>query len=244
MLRRGLSALAALVTLAVVPMACQTGGVGDPCTPEDEYDAEFAGFDLGQEYIESRSFQCKTRICLVNHFQGRVSCPLGQSPSALRDCGPDAPHDDLCEPGERCVKVGGIEQPERFVCHAPESCQTADGTPAQNADKACCVPGTDQPIAGPVCGQCDTESRRSADESVYCSCRCGVADGSPDEPDFNFCSCPDGFTCAEIRPDLDFGDKRLTGKYCIKDGSEYKTGAACGKVSGYHEAPCNGAGSL
>ena len=33
-----------------------------------------------EENIESRSFQCQTRICLVNHFQGRVSCPLGQGP--------------------------------------------------------------------------------------------------------------------------------------------------------------------
>jgi hypothetical protein len=27
--------------------------------------------------LESRSFQCETRLCLVNHFQGRVSCPYG-----------------------------------------------------------------------------------------------------------------------------------------------------------------------
>jgi hypothetical protein len=29
--------------------------------------------------VESRSFQCETRVCLVNHFQGRVSCPYGQT---------------------------------------------------------------------------------------------------------------------------------------------------------------------
>ncbi|HYQ15395.1 MAG TPA: hypothetical protein VEQ58_06555, partial [Polyangiaceae bacterium] len=29
--------------------------------------------------VESRSFQCETRLCLVNHFQGRVSCPFGQN---------------------------------------------------------------------------------------------------------------------------------------------------------------------
>jgi hypothetical protein len=241
-LRRGLGALVALGAIVVVPMACQSGGVGDPCAPEDEYDPEFSGFDLGQEYIESRSFQCKTRICLVNHFQGRVSCPLGQSPTALADCGPDAPHDDLCKPGERCVAVGGEEVPKRFVCHDPTSCQTADGTAANNEGKACCVPGTDQPIAGPVCGQCDKPSRRNADDAVYCSCRCGVADGEPDEPNFDFCACPDGFTCAQIRPNLGFPGERLTGKYCVKNETVYKNDASCGEVAGYHEAPCQGLG--
>ena len=63
-------------SLALV--GCPSGGVGDPCIPEEEYLENFAGFKLTEENIESRSFQCKTRICLVNHFQGRVSCPQGQ----------------------------------------------------------------------------------------------------------------------------------------------------------------------
>jgi ankyrin repeat protein len=29
--------------------------------------------------VESRSFQCETRLCLAANFQGRVSCPYGQS---------------------------------------------------------------------------------------------------------------------------------------------------------------------
>src|SRR6185503_19076682 len=74
----GLFGLISVVTIGILPVACQSGGVGDPCTPEDEYDSQFAGFKVTEENIESRSFQCSTRICLVNHFQGRVSCPLGQ----------------------------------------------------------------------------------------------------------------------------------------------------------------------
>ena len=57
--------------------ACQSGGVGDPCTPEDEFFDTFSGFSLGEVNVESRSFQCETRVCLVNKFQGRVSCPYG-----------------------------------------------------------------------------------------------------------------------------------------------------------------------
>lgn len=70
---RGLALLAA-VSFA---LGCESGGVGDPCTPEDEFFPEFSGFDLGEVNVESRSFQCETRVCLVNKFQGRVSCPYG-----------------------------------------------------------------------------------------------------------------------------------------------------------------------
>ena len=74
----GLLGLISVATVGALPLACQSGGVGDPCIPEDEFQADFAGFKVTEENIESRSFQCATRICLVNHFQGRASCPLGQ----------------------------------------------------------------------------------------------------------------------------------------------------------------------
>jgi len=58
---------------------CPPGGVGDPCTPEDEYHQGFSGYSETEVNVESRSFQCETRVCLVNHFRGRVSCPYGQT---------------------------------------------------------------------------------------------------------------------------------------------------------------------
>jgi hypothetical protein len=60
-------------------LGCTPGGVGDPCTPEDEYQQGFNGFQVTETNVESRSFQCETRLCLVNHFQGRVSCRVGQT---------------------------------------------------------------------------------------------------------------------------------------------------------------------
>jgi hypothetical protein len=59
--------------------ACKPGGVGDPCIPEDEYLLDFAGYSETEVNVESRSFQCETRVCLVNHFRGRASCPYGQT---------------------------------------------------------------------------------------------------------------------------------------------------------------------
>ena len=60
---------------------CKATGVGDPCTPEQEYDPTFNGFDEQEVNVESKSFQCQTRLCLVNHFRGRVSGPYGQDES-------------------------------------------------------------------------------------------------------------------------------------------------------------------
>ena len=38
----------------------------------------FLGFHVAEVNVESKSFQCETRLCLANHFQGRVTCPYGQ----------------------------------------------------------------------------------------------------------------------------------------------------------------------
>ncbi|WP_437580341.1 hypothetical protein [Sorangium sp. So ce887] len=261
----GLLGLLSVVAMASLPSACESGGVGDPCLPEDEYDPQFAGFKVTEENIESRSFQCQTRICLVNHFQGRVSCPLGQEapepcdPNNAASCGGKR---------EACALSGAVEPPncagnQDCRCQSNDdcygegwSCDTADGMckayvcRAQNADgsfkgcqdptksaaenqgKACCVPGTEDPVASPVCGQCAGNSQRNAEQAVYCSCRCGVADGEPDDPNFNFCECPQGFTCSEIRPNVGLGDANITGKYCIKQGSQFEGEQACGDVPG------------
>ena len=68
---------AGVVTLVLGAFGCQSGGIGDPCLPEDEYQVYFSGYAATEVNLESRSFQCETRLCLVNHFQGRVSCPYG-----------------------------------------------------------------------------------------------------------------------------------------------------------------------
>jgi hypothetical protein len=61
---------------------CPAEGIGDPCVPEDEYSPTFSGFALTEVSTESRSFSCQSRLCLVNRFQGRVSCPYGQETNA------------------------------------------------------------------------------------------------------------------------------------------------------------------
>ncbi len=75
------------VCFANLTFACQSGDVGAPCIPTEEYAAEFPGFAIAEANVESGSFECQSRICLVNHFQGRVTCPYGQAESQLSQAG-------------------------------------------------------------------------------------------------------------------------------------------------------------
>jgi hypothetical protein len=95
------------VVLGLSALACEPGGVGDPCTPEDEYEPTFSGFADTEVNVESKSFQCETRLCLVNHFRGRVSCPYGQ---------PD-PNDPAPDPADQrqCVIPGTEERITKAV---------------------------------------------------------------------------------------------------------------------------------
>lgn len=57
----------------------EPSGVGNACVPSDEYSSTFSGCALGDVTLDSGSGLCESRLCLVNHFQGRVSCPYGQT---------------------------------------------------------------------------------------------------------------------------------------------------------------------
>jgi hypothetical protein len=53
--------------------------LGAGCVPEPELDKSFLGFGLNEVSVESNTFSCASRICLTHHFQGRVTCPYGQT---------------------------------------------------------------------------------------------------------------------------------------------------------------------
>lgn len=70
---------------AVLFLACATelrtvapAPVGAPCLPDVESSASFGNFHVTEASVELGSQGCQSGICLVNHFQGRVSCPYGQ----------------------------------------------------------------------------------------------------------------------------------------------------------------------
>jgi hypothetical protein len=75
-----------IVVSAASAQGCGASGVGDPCIPEQEWSTAFSGFDPQEVNIESTSFQCLTRVCLANHFRGRVTCPYGQDQAGNLPC--------------------------------------------------------------------------------------------------------------------------------------------------------------
>ncbi|WP_437941760.1 hypothetical protein [Sorangium sp. So ce341] len=258
------------------------GEIGDPCVPPDEGDPRFSGFALGENILYENHEQCGSGMCLVNHFQGRVSCPLGQAAPAPcagpgdASCGAGAScvaasavgpfcdpqaadggaaqcasgvcnaqwgacectADEQCPPGSACDP--GSRQCKQYVCHEPGSCQTAGASDAENEGKSCCAHGSGAPVTAPVCGQCAGDSGRRAEDAVHCSCRCGPAEGAPDDGS-EYCACPSGFECKEIRPYVGIGDAGLAGKYCVKAGTEFTGAEQCGEATGHAGPSCHGA---
>ncbi len=179
--------------LGLGALGCTPGGVGDPCTPEDEYQQNFNGFQVTETNVESRSFQCETRLCLVNHFQGRVSCRLGQTSAH------GAPYSD---PGGK----------------PPNQMPNADWKP-QCSIPGTAVDRVDRNSPDNINVEVKPQLvNRQTEKAVYCSCRC---DG-PDK-NARYCQCPDGFQCEPVVQNLAItqGAGQLAGSYCIRSGSKY-----------------------
>ncbi len=141
--------LAAMMLFAggLMGFSCETEGVGDPCVPEDEFGQDFAGFSVEQVNVESRSFSCVTRICLVNHFQGRVSCPYGQTQDTATDCATNTACADpnSAQYKQSCRKPGedGAQPEDRINIEVPP--QLVD---RQADDAVYCSCRCDGPDAG------------------------------------------------------------------------------------------------
>ena len=226
MTRNVLATLNAMVAIAAISVVSATGcsntGIGDPCVPESEYDPTFLGFSPGEVNVESKSFQCETRLCLANHFQGRVSCPYGQNASASTSADPSSP-------------------PSGFSC---------GGTATQNTP--CCTPGVNQQvIAANDSATMPTHSAvqpncqdRQAANSVYCSCRCANLQGATDDGAV-YCQCPSGFDCTQLVTAINSTeDPGLTGAYCMKHNTGYDVSTACGILCGQTPGDCGPVNSV
>jgi len=75
----------------------QAVGVGNRCTPSDERQAYFSGFEVSEAVVDVPAADCETNLCLINHFHGRTSCPYGQTEMA----------------------AAGSSTPDEFLCHVP-----------------------------------------------------------------------------------------------------------------------------
>lgn len=155
---RSIHSLTLLLLTALSGLAsfgCQSGGVGDPCIPEKEYDVQFAGGTFDQVNVESKSFQCETRVCLSAYFSGRVSCPYGQKATSFDAMG--TPDFSGTSPADRCYMPGytpsgnadqskliQVEVPAQFVSRRPDKavyCSCRCDGPDKNARYCQCPDG-------------------------------------------------------------------------------------------------------
>lgn len=148
MMRSLLTLLFVGAALVFASPGCKDEGVGDPCTPEQEYDPAFNGFDEKEVNVESKSFQCRTRVCLVNHFRGRVSCPYGQS-----------------------ADKGAL--PGSSPCVIPGTTTAVEGNPADTRKKsfvaAQCVDRTADKAVYCSCRCADINGQKPSDQN-FCDC--------------------------------------------------------------------------
>ncbi len=194
------------IAVSFAAFACTSGGVGDPCIPDDEYSASVGGFSKDQVTIEARSFQCATRVCLVNKFQGRVSCPYGAK-----------------EDAQTFSEKQAAEGDGAAIAWA----QTA----GENGElpRICMTPGASgESIDDYIVEEVKPQMRdRSPAEAVYCSCRCANHTGATNDG-ANYCECPSGFSCTKLVDYIGLGDQHLAGSYCVRDGTQNAgTGAVC-----------------
>lgn len=241
------------VALSVSAGGCQSGGVGDPCTPEDEYQPAFSGFAPSEVNVESRSFQCETRVCLVNHFRGRVSCPLGQD-GYLAGIASEYTDKRKTDKDLTLLKfvTDYVNNPaNKDKDQGSEALKATRNTPEKLISQLCFVPGSsgDRPelVTSNVVPQCPDRTGDGDNKAVYCSCRC---DG--DDKDAQYCECPSGFACTPF-PELDLGaqvagaSKGLTGSYCVRDKDvnpdtkrvNYDTTSACGTTGSFENTRDN-----
>ncbi|MGO9000143.1 MAG: hypothetical protein ACLQVI_42995 [Polyangiaceae bacterium] len=204
-------AIGAITALSAGP-GCAATGVGDPCTPDEEYTQSFQAFSIEDVNVESKSYVCLTRLCLVNHFQGRVTCPYGQSAPNVGPMGPS---------GSNAAAVNS-----EYGCAVPGAVPGPNGLAADDQ-----ITATNVSVAGFSAGQVPPQfvgtgaADRTANKTVYCSCRCANVEGSTSDGAV-YCACPENYTCTPLVSSIGASDTGLTGSYCVLNGTQYNPALA------------------
>jgi hypothetical protein len=82
-----------LFVLGVLTVGCGSSGVGEPCEParpplsagQLSCGPDAGCFNGGEIYIETRSLQCRTRVCMVYKWD-EVNAPLERSSRIFCTC--------------------------------------------------------------------------------------------------------------------------------------------------------------
>ena len=131
--------------------------LGAACTPSPELSATFAGFDLHTLVLDEGNPACGADVCLVNHFQGRTTCPYGQ------DANGNGPA------GQPACSVPGTNTPVQPAGQAP-----VDAGGLGDSVSAQCT--TRLPRRSVYCScRCENAEGKTDDGAAYCACPTGFS---------------------------------------------------------------------
>ncbi|HWP08911.1 MAG TPA: hypothetical protein VNN72_24375 [Polyangiaceae bacterium] len=110
----------------------QAAALGEPCLPRREAHTNFEGFSMTDVTLDLGGPACESGLCLVNHMEGRVSCPYGQFSDAL-----DLGNPSCFVPGSDAAVTVPV-QPQRLARRADDvvtcSCQCDGPGPGPYCD--------------------------------------------------------------------------------------------------------------
>ena len=86
--RRFLGALG-VALLGALGCRSEWKDVGDPCVLREEQDPRYPGLVVGDVVVQTGAEECDSKVCIAHGFQGRASCPYGQSAGAGECVTPD-----------------------------------------------------------------------------------------------------------------------------------------------------------
>lgn len=129
------------------------------------------------------------------------------TPAVGAPCLPEQVPGDGFDPSEAYIETSSV-QCETRVCMVYQLEGAPEGTAGCMPHGQCrtCTGADPKCVAIPCCAPVE-----DVEKHVYCTCRCDVDGGK-----FAECSCPTGFTCAQV---LEQGNAGVRGKYCVRDGT-------------------------
>jgi hypothetical protein len=139
--------------------------IGSPCLPAAENVVDFPGFELGEVSVEQLSANEPSGgpVCLIDHFQGRVSCPYGENaagepPSCALPCRTPSGQAVAAPVVAQCVNVPSAASVYWSCRCADSSGNTNDGTYCTCPSSMTCKPliatlgdAEDDDISGSYC---------------------------------------------------------------------------------------------
>jgi hypothetical protein len=161
--------------------------VGAACVPSPELSPGFGGFSPREVSVDQGNAACGGGVCLVDHFQGRTTCPDGQSgsgqPGSCTVPGTGAPVTTAVQPwcadrpaqkavgcSCRCANAGGRTDDGSAYCACPQgfACTQLVGAVSPN-----------DPLAGGYC----IPQGAAYDPTTACATTCA--------PGVSGCTAPD-----------------------------------------------------